>query len=61
MLIKSGSHKDRDIVRQSHEKEGVKFVEVFVKAPIEVCAQRDVKGLYKKARDGILKGESSLS
>lgn len=28
------------------------FIEVFVNTPIEVCEQRDVKGLYKKARAG---------
>ncbi len=28
------------------------FVEVFVDCPLEVCEQRDVKGLYKKARSG---------
>lgn len=28
------------------------FVEVFVKCPVEVCAERDVKGLYKKAMAG---------
>ena len=28
------------------------FVEVFVDAPLEVCAERDVKGLYKKAFSG---------
>jgi adenylylsulfate kinase len=28
------------------------FVEVFIDTPIEICEQRDVKGLYKKARDG---------
>jgi adenylylsulfate kinase len=31
------------------------FVEVFVNAPLEVCEDRDVKGLYKKARSGELK------
>ena len=31
---------------------GDNFIEVFVAAPVEVCAQRDVKGLYKKAIDG---------
>ena len=31
---------------------GEDFIEVFVHAPVEVCAQRDVKGLYKKAFDG---------
>ena len=30
----------------------VDFVEVFVDAPLEVCAERDVKGLYKKAFEG---------
>lgn len=29
-----------------------RFVEVYVSTPIEVCEQRDVKGLYKKARSG---------
>jgi len=28
------------------------FIEVYCRCPIEVCEQRDVKGLYKKARDG---------
>ncbi len=31
------------------------FVEVFVDTPIEVCEQRDVKGLYEKARQGLIK------
>lgn len=31
------------------------FVEVYVSAPIEVCEQRDVKGLYKRARAGEIK------
>jgi len=28
------------------------FIEIFVDAPVEVCAKRDVKGLYKKAYSG---------
>jgi adenylylsulfate kinase len=32
------------------------FVEVYVKCPIEVCRQRDVKGLYKLADEGKIKG-----
>ena len=32
------------------------FVEVYADAPIEVCEERDVKGLYKKARAGEIKG-----
>jgi adenylylsulfate kinase len=31
------------------------FVEVFINAPLEVCEQRDVKGLYEKARKGEIK------
>jgi adenylyl-sulfate kinase len=33
-----------------------RFVEVYVKCPIEVCRQRDVKGLYKQVDEGKLKG-----
>jgi adenylylsulfate kinase len=42
--------KDRQIVRDL-VSDG-EFVEVHCSAPIEVCESRDVKGLYKKARDG---------
>lgn len=34
-----------------------RFFEVFVDAPLHVCEQRDVKGLYKKARAGEIKGQ----
>lgn len=37
------------------------FVEVFVDAPLEVCEQRDVKGLYKKARAGEIKEFTGIS
>ena len=50
--------KDRDGVRELVE-EG-EFVEVFVDAPLEVCEERDVKGLYKKAREGIIKGFTGI-
>ena len=33
-----------------------RFIEVFVDTPIDVCEERDVKGLYKQARAGTLKG-----
>jgi len=33
-----------------------RFVEVYVKASVEACEKRDVKGLYKKAKNGELKG-----
>ncbi len=31
------------------------FIEVYVNAPIEICEDRDIKGLYKKAREGKIK------
>ena len=43
----------RDEVRALH---GDRFVEVYVSTPVEVCAERDVKGLYAKQRAGELKG-----
>lgn len=36
------------------------YIEVFVDAPIEVCEQRDVKGLYKKARAGEVKNFTGI-
>lgn len=36
------------------------FVEVYVNAPLEVCEQRDVKGLYKKARKGEIKNFTGI-
>jgi adenylyl-sulfate kinase len=37
------------------------FVEVFVDAPLEVCEQRDPKGLYKKARAGLIQEFTGVS
>lgn len=51
----------RDEVRTSTEAEGTAFIEVFVKCPIEVLAARDVKGLYKKALAGEIKGFTGVS
>lgn len=36
------------------------FIEVFVNTPLEICEQRDVKGLYKKARAGEIKGFTGI-
>src|SRR6478735_12312042 len=47
---------DRDRVRTRHEELGLRFVEVFVDTPLELCEQRDPKGLYAKARAGELTG-----
>ena len=36
------------------------FIEIFVNTPLEICESRDVKGLYKKARSGELKGFTGI-
>jgi adenylylsulfate kinase len=52
--------KDRDQVRKIHEDAGLIFLEVFINTPIEICEQRDPKGLYKKARAGEIKGFTGI-
>ena len=47
---------DRDAVRRRHEAEGLGFLEVHVDTPVEICEQRDAKGLYAKARAGEISG-----
>ncbi len=44
---------DRDRVRALH---GERFMEVYLSTPVEVCAERDVKGLYARQRAGDLQG-----
>lgn len=39
---------DRQLAREIHERDGLQFFEVFVNTPLDVCEDRDVKGLYKK-------------
>ena len=48
--------RDRDAVRQAVEKTGCvgDFIEVFVDTPLEICENRDPKGLYQKARAGLI-------
>jgi adenylylsulfate kinase len=36
------------------------FIEVYVSTPVEVCEERDVKGLYRKARAGEIKGFTGI-
>ncbi|MBA3791422.1 MAG: adenylyl-sulfate kinase [Actinomycetota bacterium] len=48
----------RDQVRREI---GDDFIEVFVDAPVEVCAERDVKGLYKKAYSGEIEQFTGVS
>ena len=49
----SPSQHSRDNVRSLFSKGN--FIEVFVDTPLAVCEQRDIKGLYKKARAGEVK------
>ena len=49
---------DRDRVRNNMQAGD--FIEVFVDTPLEVCEQRDPKGLYKKARAGEIKGFTGI-
>ena len=46
--------RERDAIRTLCEKSGVSFFEVHVSTPLENCEQRDPKGLYKKARAGLI-------
>lgn len=48
-------------VRDAVRKKINNFVEVYVNAPIEVCEERDVKGLYKKARSGEIREFTGIS
>lgn len=52
--------KDRTMAREIHEQAGLLFIECFVDTPLEVCEKRDVKGLYRKARAGQIKGFTGI-
>lgn len=51
---------DRDQIRALHVEAGLPFHEVYVDTPIELCEQRDPKGLYAKARAGELTGFTGI-
>ena len=51
----------REIRDEARETMGDRFIEVFVKASVEVCAERDVKGLYEKAFKGEIKEFTGVS
>ncbi len=50
--------RDRDRVRATLNRGD--FIEVFVDTPIEICEQRDPKGLYKRVRAGEIKGFTGI-
>lgn len=49
---------DRDQVRELVDEN--EFVEVYIECPIDVCEERDPKGLYQKARSGEIKGFTGI-
>jgi len=53
---------DRDLVRKQIQSTGsLRFYEIFVDTPIEVCEQRDPKGLYRQAREGKIPNFTGIS
>ncbi|KAH9644917.1 hypothetical protein HF086_014405 [Spodoptera exigua] len=54
-------HQDREVARRIHVDSDLPFFEVFIDTPLEVCEQRDTKGLYKKAREGSIKGFTGIT
>jgi adenylylsulfate kinase len=51
----------REAARKRVEGAGYRFLEVFVETPLEVCIERDVKGMYKKAIAGEIKNFTGIS
>ncbi|HEU4905020.1 MAG TPA: adenylyl-sulfate kinase, partial [Solirubrobacterales bacterium] len=50
-----------EIRAEAREKAQAPFIEVYVKATVDTCAERDVKGLYKKAFAGEIKEFTGVS
>ncbi|MEV0555838.1 adenylyl-sulfate kinase [Streptomyces sp. NPDC050597] len=46
----------REAVRKRHQASGAAYIEVHVATPVEVCSERDVKGLYAKQAAGEISG-----
>lgn len=53
--------KDRAFGKTIHHNEGLKFFEGYCNSSLEVCEGRDIKGLYKKARAGIIPNFTGIS
>jgi len=52
--------RDRAMARDLADTNG-DFIEVFVDCPVDVCEQRDPKGMYKKAREGVIREFTGVS
>ena len=51
----------KDIRSMARKIIGEKYIEVFIDCPVEVCEKRDVKGLYAKARKGLIPDFTGIS
>jgi bifunctional enzyme CysN/CysC len=51
---------DRQTAAALHDADDLDFIEIFVDAPLEICEQRDPKGLYARARAGELTGMTGV-
>jgi adenylyl-sulfate kinase len=51
----------RDVRDEVRRKHNAKFIEIYVECPIDVLEDRDTKGLYKKAKAGIIKNFTGVS
>lgn len=52
---------DRKSAKESHIDSGLDFKEIYINASLDCCERRDVKGLYKKARNGEIKNFTGIS
>ena len=50
----------RNLARTLHEAADLPFAEIFIDTPLEICEQRDPKGLYRMARAGEITGMTGL-
>lgn len=48
------------MAKEIHQQAQLPFYEVFIDTPFEVCEERDVKGLYRKAREGKITGFTGI-
>ena len=51
--------KDRESIRELVGKD--RFMEIYIECPVDVCAARDQKGIYEKARAGVIKEFTGIS
>lgn len=52
---------DRLLARNLHEARSISFIEIYIQVPLRVAEERDPKGLYAKARSGVIKEFTGVS